>query len=78
MAIRLPPSLDRDRHTVDREVERMRGLTPEERLVIVAQVCRAAHKVLSLNARWERVLTQRDPVPESTRRALERLRVRAS
>jgi len=72
--LRLPPSLDRHRHTVDDEVERMRGLTPEERVAIVAKVCRSALRVLSLNPKWEKVLATRDPVPQSTRQAWQRLR----
>ncbi len=74
MLLRLPPSLDRDRHPVDDEVARMRGLTPQERLRIVASVCRSALRVLALNPKWETVLATRDEVPESTRRALARLR----
>jgi hypothetical protein len=72
--LRLPPSLDRTRHTIDDEVARMRGLTPEEQLVIVGHVCRAALRVLAINPKWERVLAWRDDVPESTKRAWKRLR----
>jgi len=72
--LRLPPSLDRRRHPVDDEVSRVRGLTPEERLHVVASVCRSALRVLALNPKWEVVLAARDEVPESTRRALRRLR----
>ncbi len=52
----------------------MRGLTPEERVAIVAKVCRSALRVLSLNPKWEKVLATRDPVPQSTRQAWQRLR----
>jgi hypothetical protein len=77
MPIQLPPSLDRSIHTVEREVERMRSLTPEQRLEIVAKVCRAAALQLAMHPRREAVLASRDPIPESTRIALRRLRAEA-
>ena len=74
--IRLPPSLDKMRHTLDEEVERARGLTPDQRLAVTALLCRDAMALLAVNSKRDRVLARRDPVPESTRRALARLRVR--
>ena len=74
MAIELPPSLDPRRHPLDEEVAPARAMTPEERLVVVASVCRAAMLVLRMHPKRERVLAMRDPVPESTRAALRRLR----
>ncbi|MCB9670190.1 MAG: hypothetical protein H6734_12005 [Alphaproteobacteria bacterium] len=76
MTFRLPPSLDRSRHTIDDEVAFARSLTPEERLAVVARVCRAAWHVLELNPNRDRILRERDPLPESTRAALARLRSR--
>lgn len=74
MAIVLPPSLDKRIHTVDAEVVHARSLTPEERLVLVARVCRATMHLLNLNEKRDRILRMRDPVPESTRVAWKRLR----
>ncbi|MCB9695044.1 MAG: hypothetical protein H6736_24840, partial [Alphaproteobacteria bacterium] len=48
----------------------------EERLAVVARVCRAAWHVLELNPNRDRILRERDPLPESTRAALARLRSR--
>ena len=76
-SIQLPRSLDRSVYTVEREVDRMRSLTPEERLEIVAKVCRAAALQLAMHPKREAVLASRDPIPESTRIALRRLREEA-
>jgi hypothetical protein len=70
----LPPSFDRNRHGVDEEVAWARTLSPEERLAVVASLCRDAVQLLLLNDKRDRVLSLRDPVPESTKRALARLR----
>jgi hypothetical protein len=70
----LPPSLDKDRHTVAEEVAPVRALTPEQRLVLVASVCRSALALLNLNPKRDRLLALRDPVPASTRAAWKRLR----
>ena len=77
MATTLPPSLDRDLHTLEEEVAPARALTPEQRLAVVASVCRAAMHVLRMHPKRERVLALRDPVPASTRAALRRLRARS-
>jgi hypothetical protein len=74
MAIVLPPSLMRDRHPVSEEVAWARSLTPEQRLEVVAMLCRDTVKLLALNPKRDRVLSMRDPVPDSTVRALARLR----
>lgn len=76
MPISLPPSLRKERHTIREEVAWARGLTPEERLTVTAMLCRDAVTLLQMNPMRERVLTLRDPLPESTRRALARLRRR--
>lgn len=73
MAFELPPSLDASRHTVAEEVAYARSLTPEQRLEVVARVCRAAAALLAMHPKRERVLALRDPVPESTRIAWKRL-----
>lgn len=73
MAIVLPPSLDKERHPLEEEVAFARALSPEERLRIVAMVCRSALHALILHPKRDVVLRTRDPVPESTRRALRRL-----
>ncbi len=73
MPIRLPPSLDKQRHTLREEVSWARGLSPEERLAVTSMLCRDAMILLAMNPKRERVLALRDPVPESTRRALARL-----
>ena len=51
-----------------------RSLTPEERLAVVALLCRDVITLLSMNDKRDRVLASRDLVPESTRRAFARLR----
>jgi hypothetical protein len=74
MNIVLPPSLDKDRHPTLEEVAYARSLTPEERLRVVASVCRSALAVLNVHPKRDRLLQMRDPVPASTREALRRLR----
>lgn len=73
MPIDLPPSLDASRHPLAEEVAFAKSLTPEQRLAVVAQVCRAAWTLLSMHPKRDRVLALRDPVPESTRIAWKRL-----
>jgi hypothetical protein len=63
-----------DLHPVEDEVAWARSLTPEERLLIVGQLCRDAMVLLAMNPNRERVLDARDEVPESTKAALARLR----
>jgi hypothetical protein len=74
MRITLPPSLDRQRHTLDEEVAWARSLTLEQRLEAVASACRSAAALLAMNPRREQVLALREPVPESTRELFRRLR----
>ena len=74
--IRLPPSLNRELHPLAEEVAWARGLAPEQRLAVTAQLCRDAMILLSMNPKRDRVLDFRDPLPESTHRALARLRRR--
>ncbi|MBT6275521.1 MAG: hypothetical protein HOI95_15470 [Chromatiales bacterium] len=75
MVIRLPPSLDRTRHTVSVEVGWARGLSVEQRLDAVALACRAAAKVAALKRDLRSHLARRDPYPDSTVAALRRMRV---
>ncbi len=77
MSLTLPPSLNRSLHTLARETAFAQALTPEQRVAVVALVCRAAVRVLALNTRAEQLLAQRDPLPASTIAALQRLRERA-
>ena len=73
MSFKLPPSLDRNLHTLQQETAFARALTPEQRLAVVALVCRAAAQTLALNAKRELLLAYRDPLPASTLAALRRL-----
>jgi hypothetical protein len=74
MPLVLPPSLQRDRHPLSEEVAWAKSLTPEQRLEVLASLCRDTVKLLSMNPKRDRVLAIRDPVPESTVKALARLR----
>ncbi len=76
MAIQLPPSLRRELHSIDEEVAWAKGLNPEERLAVVALLCRDSVTLLNMNPRRDRVLEARDAVPESTVAAYARLRDR--
>ena len=75
MAFTLPASLRRDLHPVDDEVAWARSLSPEERLRVVAALCRDNLILLNMNPHRARVLAMRDPVPASTSAALQRLRL---
>lgn len=75
--ITLPPSLQRERHSVFDECEFARGLSPEERLKVVALLAQDAVRLLAMNAQRERVLAARDPVPASTVAAWRRLHAEA-
>lgn len=74
MPIVLPPSLRKELHPLSDEVAWARSLTPEERVRVVASVCRDALILIKMNPKGEHVLTMRDPVPPSTVEALKRLR----
>ena len=76
MRISLPPSLSKERHTLQEEVAWSRRLSPEQRLTVTAMLCRDAVTLLQMNPKRERVLALRDAVPERTRRAFARLRLR--
>lgn len=72
MAFQLPPSLRKELHPVEDEVAWARSLTPEQRLIVVAVLCRDSVILLNMNERREAVLASRDPVPPSTTAALAR------
>ena len=71
--VSLPPSLDKFRHTTAEEVAYARSLSPQQRLTILASVCKADLQVLKLNRHRERLILKRDPVPQSTVAAFRRL-----
>ncbi len=50
------------------------GLTPSERGTLLAAACRAGAKLLRARPDAARLLERVDPLPESSERALERLR----
>lgn len=58
----------------EREAEFYRGLTLEQRAGLLAAACRAGAALLRSRADAERATSFVDPLPESTLRALERLR----
>lgn len=75
MPVVLPPSLRKDLHPVRDEAAWARSLTPEQRLRVVAALCRDALTLLNMNPQRDRILAMRDPLPASTVAALKRLRV---
>ena len=75
MPMVLPPSLRKELHPIEEEVAWARTLTPEQRLAAVAALCRDNLALLNMNPRREAVLALRDPLPDSTVRALARLRL---
>ena len=60
--------------SVERKAAPYRDMTPAQRLEIVAAVCRTAGYLLELNPQRERVLQLVELLPESSKRALARLR----
>ena len=70
-----PPPFDfTDQLTLEQEVAPYRAMSVEERGQLLAAACRASARMLRSRPDRERVLSLRDPVPESTRLALVRLR----
>jgi hypothetical protein len=72
----LPPSLRKELHPLEDEVAWARAQTPEQRLRVVAALCRDTIILLNMNPHRDAVLAMRDPLPDSTVRAMARLRVR--
>lgn len=52
--------------TIEDEVAPYRGLTPEEKLLLVRAAVRTGMRLLALNPKREQVLEHRDPAHEST------------
>jgi hypothetical protein len=61
---------------LETEVAPYRAMTPEQRGEILARVCRDALELVRSRSDAERVMAFSDPLPESTRAALRRLRAR--
>jgi hypothetical protein len=72
--MKLPGWVVDDATSIEREAKPYRGLSNVERTRILADLCRAAAKQLSFRANRAYLLDYQDPVPESTRQALARLR----
>jgi hypothetical protein len=70
----LPPWATADRASIERQAARYRSLTPEERARELAAVCRAAARLVASRPDRAEILAHRDELPESSRRALARLR----
>lgn len=60
--------------SLEREVAEYRDLTPEERGHLMALACRASERLLRSRSDATEIRSFRDPLPESTERALSRLR----
>lgn len=71
--MRVPEELD-----PEREAQFYRALSADQRVELLAAVCRAGAELLRSRPDAERAAQYRDPLPESTLRALERLRAQAS
>jgi hypothetical protein len=59
--------------SVRREAARYRGMTPEQKLELVASACRTAAALLAASPNRERALAHEDPLPASSVEALQRL-----
>jgi hypothetical protein len=70
----LPGWVTDNRTAVAREAAPYRGLSAEARTRATAAACRAAARQLASRPDRERVLEFRDPLPESSSAALEKLR----
>jgi hypothetical protein len=74
MRSRLPGWVVSDAESVRSEAEPYVRMTPAERLLVLAAVCRAAGKLLRSRPDVDVALRYEDPLPPSTVAALERLR----
>ena len=70
----LPGWVTSNDESVLREVADFRELQPAERAVLLRAACEAAASLLAARPDGEAVAAYRDPVPLSSRLALERLR----
>jgi hypothetical protein len=73
---KLPGWVISNQESVRREAAPYRTMSPERRLALGAVAARSVMKLAFLAADRDTVLGYRDPLPESSRRALERLRAR--
>jgi hypothetical protein len=71
---KLPGWVVDDVGSVRAEAAPYRDMTPERRAVLLAAACRASAKMLRARVDGARVAEYRDPLPESSKVALERLR----
>lgn len=67
--LRVPEAL-----SAEREAAHYRALSTAERAELLAAACRAGARLLASRPDAERAAAYADPLPESTLRALERLR----
>jgi len=73
----LPGWIVSNRESVCREAAPYRDMSPDRRLALGAAASRSAMKVALATSDRATVLGYRDPLPKSSRRALERLRTRS-
>jgi hypothetical protein len=62
-----------DVESVRREAARYRGMSPEEKIELVASACRTAAIMLEASPNRAKALSYEDPLPPSTVAALQRL-----
>lgn len=74
MLTQLPRWVVSNSESVRREAQPYRDLTVEQRLALVRRACADAMLLLAMRPDRERALEYPDPLPESTKRALARLR----
>jgi len=73
---KLPGWVISNEESVRREAAAYRDMSPEQRLAMGAAVCRSALSVALTMNDAATVLSYRAPLPETSRRALARLRAR--
>lgn len=74
MLAKLPAWVISNEESVRREAEPYRDLTVEQRLDLVRRACADAMLLLAMRPDRQAALDHEDPLPESTRQALARLR----
>jgi hypothetical protein len=77
MAAKLPPWVVSNRESVLAEAAPYRHLSADERARHLAIACRTSGRMLRARPDWQRIVELRDPLPESSRAALVRLRAEA-
>lgn len=70
----LPGWVIDDAESVRREAARYRGMSPEQKIALVASACRTAAILLEASPNRARALAHVDALPASSVAALERLR----